>query len=211
MRISYLLIAVCLLFFCAGDLHAQGNKMGVFTWNWSYPASDTKTYTDNDSWLGASLEGQYFPKADNLSIGVNFGWNEFYNTTYETINFGDDRWGGAISGRQYRHLAMYPMLATGHFYMGGKESTRPYFGLGAGAYYIRQLADIGIYTIETDSWHFGLMPEVGVLIPMSGGGYGKRASISVRYHYPFEGGEYIGGSKSFQYFTAAVGFSWESY
>jgi hypothetical protein len=209
MRKSYLAIALCLLTLCAGNAHAQGNAMGVFTWNWSLPVSDTKTFTDNDSWLGASLAGRYFPRSDRFSIGADFGWNEFYNTTSEVIEFESGSLSGAVSGRQYRNLNIFPMLATGHFYFGNEGTARPYLGFGAGAYYIRELMDIGLYSIQTQNWHFGISPEFGVLIPTAAG-YGKQAVVSLRYHYPLEAGDdYIGGSQSFAYWTLGVGISWE--
>ena len=208
MRFSHVAVGLLLLIACVGNAHAQSNPMGVFTWHWSMPTSDTNEFTDNDSWLGASLEGRLFPWSHRMSVGASFGWNEFYNTTSEVIEFTREPLSGSVSGRQYRHLAVYPMLATGQYYFGREGAARPYVGLGAGAYYIRQLMDIGIYTVEANNWHFGVAPEFGVLIPTSAG-YGTEAAVTLRYHYPFEAGEYIGGSKSFSYFTLGVGVSWE--
>jgi len=208
MRILYVAIALCLLVTCVGSTHAQNSQMGIFSLNYSLPVSDTEKYISNDSWLGASFEGRFFPKSERLSLGADFGWNEFYNTTSEGIDFGSGSTGGTVSGKQYRHLNAFPMLATCQYYFGQKNAARPYLGLGIGTYYIRQFTDIGLYTVKADGWHFGLSPEFGVVIPTSAG-YGMQAVVSLRYHYPVKAGDYISGSQSFSYWALGVGVSWE--
>jgi hypothetical protein len=183
-----------------------GETIGAFTWNYSQPVSDTNEFTDNDSWLGAGLEGRTALGLGNTSIGVLFGWNEFHDTSDRLIELPS----GAISGGQYRNLNIYPMLVTGHYYFGEYGTPRPYIGLGAGMYYVRQLLDIGFNALEAQDWHFGLAPEFGVLIP-AGRGNEAGTIISLRYHYPFEGGEYWGGEKSYSYVTFGVGFCWSDY
>jgi outer membrane protein W len=78
---------------------------------------------------------------------------------------------------------------TSHLHFGKPRSgLRPYIGLGAGAYYIKQRLEIGVMMLEVDNWHFGLMPEVGVLIPTESVIFIIRA----KYNYAFSAGKSIG-------------------
>jgi outer membrane protein W len=186
----------------AGAVQAQpGMKLGIFSYGMSLPTGDAKDYTDNDSWLNLSFEGQYMMKT-NVSLGFMFAWNELYANTTELIPLES----GAIWGDQYRDLNIFPMTAGAQYYFGeGKGATAPYVGLYAGAYYIRQILDIGLSSFTKNNWHFGVAPQIGVLVP-TGSHWGRYANLSVRYNYPIEGGDYLGGkSKSFNYVTFSIG------
>ncbi|MGH9259853.1 MAG: hypothetical protein ACRD08_08155, partial [Acidimicrobiales bacterium] len=165
--------------------HAQG-KLGALTYSWSMPADQTKQYADNDSWLGLTVEGRAMQ--DRTSVGILLGWNSFYNRTSQTINLPQ----GAITGDQYRSLQIFPLLANAHLYFGETRAPRMYVGVNAGAYYVHQVLDIGLSSLTTDNWHFGVAPEVGFMIPKRGR-FGAVSIINVRYHYPLEGGDYLGG------------------
>ena len=61
--------------------------------------------------------------------------------------------------------------------------------------------EIGIVAIEESSWHFGLAPEVGVMIPV---GYYTNFIAGARYNYAFKSGD----SPEYQWLTFSVGFAW---
>jgi hypothetical protein len=188
----------------ATPVRAQYGSMGVFTWNWSYPASDTKEYLENDSWVGLMLEGRRY-MSPTLSASLGVGFNEFYENTNRLIEIDNL----AISGNQYRNVLLVPMLVGLQYNFARDGETRPYVGLGAGAYYSDQLMDIGIYTFEADVWHFGVAPQVGVLIPSSN--RDTKFVLDVRYHLPIAAGGYIGDeSLSMAYWTVGAGLSWSS-
>jgi hypothetical protein len=196
-------LALGLLAVATESGHAQTGRYGTFTWNYSLPTGDTKDFTDNDSWLGLSLEGHQL-LSERSSLGLVFGWNEFYHDTRDLIEIEN----GAVSGDQYRHLNTFPMLADLRLYFGQTGASRPYLGCGVGAYYIRQFMDLGPYTLEADAWHFGIAPEFGVQIP-SRKGTGAMTAINLRFHMPMDEGNYLGNqAQSFTYWSISLGASW---
>jgi hypothetical protein len=176
----------------------------VFTWNWSYPDGDLKDFIDNDSWVGLTFEGRKFIN-EQTSASLGFIWNEFYENTDRIIQLEN----GAISGDQYRDINAFPILLGFQRYFGESGRARPYLGLGAGAYYFDQLLDIGVFTYDETDWHFGIAPQAGILIPSRN--RDTRFVVDFRYHYPFEGGQYLGGEpRSFSYWTLGLGVSWSA-
>jgi hypothetical protein len=177
--------------------------MGLFTWSYSLPVSDTKDYITNDSWIGMTLEGRRWIRP-NVTASLSIGFTEFYENTDKLISVEN----GDVSGQQYRNLQMIPIMAGVQRYFGEERGSRPYIGLTAGAHYTDQLLDIGLYTVKSDNWHFSIAPEFGVVIPALFGGQGQNV-IGVRYTYPFEAGNYLGGQKrSWSHVSIFFGFAW---
>jgi len=173
-------------------------QLGGIQYSTALPMGYTKEFTDSFSWLGMTLEGRRFVK-ESMSVGLMLGVNTFHQNVTGTIDLEN----GALTGAQYRNFNMFPMMLTLHLYGGSPRGRRFYIGTGVGAYYIHQLLDVGIYTLTSDDWHFGVAPEAGFLLPFGGGTYGN---ISVRYHYPVAAGDYLGGgSKSPQYWSFSIG------
>jgi len=82
----------------------------------------------------------------------------------------------------------------------------PFLGLGIGTYWMKQTLDLGLYTAEETNWHFGLAPEVGVLMATKSG---VGISLNARYNYPFAAGDYLGGgSASFAYWGIGIGIAY---
>jgi hypothetical protein len=184
---------------------AAQEYLGSLNYSLGIPTGDTRDFTDNESWLGLTFEGQWFVRP-NASAGLLFGWNEFYQRTDEALPLEN----GTISGGQYRHLNVFPMLVTAKFYLNGDASigtaVAPYAGVSTGAYYVRQLFDIGTAEFTDDGWLFGLSPELGVLFPLASGSVGM---LNARYNYPFSGGNFLGdASRSFQYWTISLGVAY---
>ncbi len=194
-RIAFAL-SVCV---CATPLAAVAQSMGGVSYSWSLPTGDLENFIDNDSWVGFALEGRKFVKP-GMSVGLYFGWNEFYENTDEPIILGTT----IITGDQYRDLNSFQMMGNAHVYTGKYGSGRLFVGINAGAYYMRQLVDVGVFTFETDNWHFGVAPEIGYMFP--GGGRHTNFMIRAMLHYPFASGDYLGGqSRTFQYLSIGIG------
>ncbi len=204
MRIFSATLAAILILASAQSARAAYGAIGVFTWNWSYPDGDLKNFIENDSWLGLTLEGRKFVKT-NMTASLGFCWNEFHENTESIIELEN----GAISGSQYRDVNAFPMLVGAQYYFGEEGHLRPYIGLNAGAYYFDQMLDVGVFTYDAEDWHFGIAPQAGVWIPTAN--RDTRLIVDLRYHYPFEAGDYLGGeSRSFSYWTVGLGFSWSA-
>ncbi len=144
----------------------------------TYPQGETADYIDKVSFRGVGLEWNRF-LTKNLAAGISLNWNVFNQVATETADLED----GNVTGTQNRTINSFPFLATAQYFLGNKRSLRPYLGVGAGAYLIKQRLGIGIYTFEESNWHFGVAPEVGVQIPLE---YETMIMIAVKYNYAFE-------------------------
>jgi hypothetical protein len=186
--------------------HAQiGSKqyVGTISYTMASPAGDAKDFANDFSWLGFTVEGDWFVRK-NISTGFILGWQEIYNeTTGEEFTFDN----GAVTGRTYKHLGALPILARARYWTGAPgETFHAFAGLGMGTYWMKQTVDVGIYTADENHWHFGLAPEVGFLVKT---GYGVGWTVNARYNYPVATGEYLSGtSKSWSYWGIGIGLSY---
>jgi hypothetical protein len=177
--------------------------MGTFAYTMAQPSGDTKDFVNQYSWLGFSLEGDWFNRS-NLSTGFILGWQEMYqDINGDSFAFAN----GTATGRTYRHISSLPLLLRGRYWAGESgQMIRAFGGLGVGTYWMKQLVDVGILTADENHWHFGLAPEVGVLMTTRGGvGW----TLNARYNYPFAAGDYLGGSNaSWSYWGIGIGVTY---
>jgi hypothetical protein len=179
---------------------AQSRPLIGMTYSWSLPMADTKTFADNDSWIGFAFESKWYA-SDNAAWGIYLGWNEFYHRTEDVLETKN----GAIFGTQYRDYNVFPLLLTGSLYTGEPDAARRmYLSVGAGAYYTHQTFDIGLSTVTEDIWQFGVSPEIGVQMNTF---RGSTVQISARYHYALESESYLQKDpQTQQYLSVGIGF-----
>jgi hypothetical protein len=191
---KHILVIMMVALFAAG-VQAQSNLFGV-SYDVSLPLADTQeAIGSGPQWRGIGLEGRwYLNKA--ASLGFAWDWSVFHHVVLETAQFDY----GAATGYQNRTLNVFPVLATGHYYLKGGSVVQPYFGLGAGAYYVIRDFQLGILSINDKTWQFGLAPEIGFLFPMD---MGFNLLLKLRYNYAFETGD----KKSVSYIGINVGFA----
>ena len=173
---------------------------GQWFWGMEYMVglgtSDTKDFVGGGlSFRNFGIEGRYVA-SPNMSVSLYFGWNVFFDETTDVIRMGDLD----VSGEQFRYINSFPIMATGHYYFGLPGGFRPYVGVGVGTYYVENRLDIGLSSIVIDGWHFGVAPEIGVVIPVD---WHVRSFLNVRYNWMTKTND-IQPS----YFTFGVGFAW---
>jgi len=175
------------------------------SYDWSTPMGDTKHFVNNDSWLGFTLDVRKSGGPNNRgAAGLTFGYYEFYRMdgAANTMTFGTT----SVTGQQYRHAFVIPMMLNVTGYAGSPSGMRPYFGLNAGATYIKQTVDIGIYSLTSDAVVVSAMPELGVMLPSMGR---TAVNLHVRYHIPFGSSNLYaegGSGASMQFLSVGVGF-----
>jgi len=203
MRIRVMAVAALAAGILAAPGMAQSKPMFGLSYDMSLPTGDLKDYTNNDSWLGWTVDVRAFGASNKISFGGMLGYYEFYNNTAtNTIVFGR----GAVSGQQYRHMFSLPIMLNAHYYAGSTYGARPFIGLNAGVTYQKQSLDIGIYTLTSDAWVLSAAPEVGIYFPTSGR---TMVNLHARYHIPFSSDNmYAGGSggASMSYLSIGLGF-----
>jgi len=193
--------ALVLLMFGTG--YSQKEQWyGAFTYSVSIPTGDTKSFVEEISWRGIGLDYRYMIDR-TYSVGLNFGWNVFYeraeNKTTQTEN-------GAVTGTSDRTLNIFPIMANIHYYFGERKSVRPYVGLNAGGNYVNQRFAIGVFLWEDDSWQWAIAPEAGVAIPVERD-FG--ILLNGKYNYAFTGESVFGTDVNNSYWQINVGVIWE--
>jgi hypothetical protein len=207
--------SIIILLFTAS---VSAQSFGSITYNVAVPEDKLADYIDQVSWRGFGLEGRWF-QSNNFSFGLSFGWNVFDERTSTPIQItggnidGEtfDNVKGTLSGTQLRYVNSFPIMATGHFYIGKKRETlRIYFGTGVGTYYIMQRLEVGLVAFEANNWHFGVAPEAGLLVRFS---RDVTMIVNAKYNYAFSAGESISGSteNEITYWGFNIGFAWQSW
>lgn len=181
------------------------NKLTVLSYNVGFPSGDTKDFIDDTSWLGFSFDFRsYKDRKSPIMVGFHFAWQVFDKRTSGTTVLEN----GAITGTQRRYINSLPFLLTGHYYLGDARGTKYFAGLGAGAYYIIDRLEIGVAAFEENNWHFGLMPEVGVQVPLSN----IDGILSAQYHYAFKSGQTVlGDGRAESYWVISAGLGWKGW
>ena len=190
------IVAAALVLTVAGGAEAKAQE---WFWGMEYmvgiPTGTTKDFTNDFSWRNFGIEGRY-TATPNISVGLYFAWNVFHESTDSVINLGNID----VSGDQLRYINSFPIMGTVHYYFGQPGGLRPYAGVGLGTYYIENRLDIGLSSIVVDSWHLGIAPEIGVVIPVD---WHVRSFLNVRYNYAVKANDITRS-----YFTIGLGFAW---
>jgi hypothetical protein len=196
------IVLFILVFAFAGVAVAQENY-GTVTWNMGFSTGDQEKYINNESFRGFGFEGYRFTEP-NLSVGMAFSWNvfaqKFDNPDSITIQIEN----GHATGVQTRYINVFPFqLGARRFFGTDPYKTRLFVGGAAGLYYIIQRFDIGVFSVKEDHFHFGLMPEAGIMIPIAE----THVFASFRYHYIWGSS----GSIDYSYMGINLGFLFSEY
>jgi hypothetical protein len=173
-----------------------GTWYGALTYNMALPIGSLSDFTGDFSPIGIGLDARYLVRRE-VSIGLAFGWQAFSAETSDAVTVSN----ATLQGKQFRWTNVVPLLASAHYYLRDLSPVfTPFAGLNLGTYWAERRVDLGVYTAEPDSWHFGLAPEVGFgfrirhILPI----------VIVRYNHIFSSG----GSGDLPYFNFNVGIAW---
>jgi hypothetical protein len=190
MRSKHIIIGLILLLPLA-TFAQDGYTYQGLSYSMAVPSAGMQDYIDAGSFRGINYEG-YHELSPKFAVGWLFGWNvfksELRNETYVKDNV-------TLTGNQFRYQNEFPMLIRGLFLLGAPAGIRPYIGAGLGTLCSHRRTDIGLYSIEKNSWHFAVAPEIGIFIPVRD----SKISASVRYNYGVKAGEL--GEQSFVSFN----------
>jgi hypothetical protein len=150
-----------------------------------------------------------------LRLTASIGWHSASGTSLESSSAG----GVAYTGTAAKQIAMTPLLGkVGYSFELGKGASSQgsdksasgllgqgkykgpavsYVSLGLGATRVARRADFGIVTTFQDAWHFAIVPEVGVEVPV--GPVYLLASARLNLLMPSDGSSLLG------YANASVG------
>ncbi len=184
-------------------LLSSGAQAQQWYWGMSYgmatPVSDTKDFTNSTSWRNFGLDIMAVVKP-NTTVGVSFGWNVFNEITPTVSSIS----GIEIAGTQFRYINSLPILVNVRRFLGTRGRARPFIGVGVGPHLVKQRVDVGLWTISEDTWHFGVAPEVGLVVPVGSGVHGF---VNAKYNYAAPAGD---PGRKHSYFGLNIGFAWAS-
>jgi hypothetical protein len=188
-------ILILTIFFVVGISAFSQRNLTALQYSIGFGTGDMHDFISPASFRGFIVDYRNLVQP-NLGVGVDFGWNVFYdempNSTYEYKTV-------AYSGKQWRYSNHFPMLAAADYYMTPDANIVPFAGLGIGTMYTLQNTDMSTYTFEKDAWHFALRPEIGLLIKAAPG---VGLTINTKYYYGFKAGDL----PSQAYLTVNFGF-----
>lgn len=175
----------------------QGGGVWNFDWNMGFPTGDLKDFIDQPSFRGFSIEGQGYV-SNNVTVGGILGWNVFYeNQGFVTETVGTKK----IYGYKRQYANAMPLMVTGHYYF-TLSGIQPYIAAGIGTYYIESRDFMGLYYVQSKVWHFGIAPEVGLIMPFGSGDAGL--NINFKYNMAAKTKD----EASYSWFGVNVGISY---
>jgi hypothetical protein len=178
MKINKILLTFALVTSLSVSSFAQGGGYWNFTWDIGFPLSTTSEFISATSLRGFAVEGRGYA-TDRLLVGGRIAWNTFYENNGWVTETSENQT-ITIYGYERRYMNAMPIMATAHYEFGNR-TVLPYAGLGVGTYYINSRDYMGIYYTQDQVWHFGVYPEVGIVIPLGGGTTG--IDINAKYNY----------------------------
>jgi len=172
-----IIAAFSLFMFMGTTSFAQGGGIWNFTWDIGFPVGSTTDFISQPSVRGFAIEGRGYV-TDRFLVGGRAAWNTFYKNLGWVTNVKDNY---TIHGYQRKYMNVIPLMVTGHYEI-GNGMVLPYVGFGLGTYYIENRNYMGIYYTQEKAWHFGVYPEVGIVIPF-GSNSNVGANINAKYNY----------------------------
>jgi opacity protein-like surface antigen len=174
--------------------HAQ--SAFVISYPIGFTMGDHNDYISKTSFRGFNMEYVYRLK-HNLGVGLELGWNVFYNREDEK----EYKEGTAsVTGTQFRYSNAVPILAQAKWLFESSNSNLvPYAGLGIGTLYIDRATDFGLYRWSKEAWQFCLRPEAGLIFKLNST---TGAFIGAKYYGAFNTADLDAQS----YLTANIGF-----
>ena len=184
---SILIIVFTVLITSSSFAQQKGKYLASIYYNMSFAVGRTTDFIDAPSFAGVSFDGKQFI-SNNTAVGLLFGWNVFSkeNTGLQTFP------SGAIYGNTASYLNALPFLASVTYFPNTSRSAKTKFYMTGyvGAYNILSQVSIGVTDLESNNWHFGLAPEIGVYYQA---GRTTNLTLSTRYNYAFSSGTAVNG------------------
>ena len=189
-------IAVFTLVVFTQSAYSQQSGYWSFQYAMGFGTGDLGEYISAPSFRGGLIEYRKAIK-DNLLVGVDFGWNVFYEKkdhdsyTRETET---------LSGIQYRTQNALPMLVSAEYFLSTDKPLKPYVGLGIGTMYTERATDMGTWRLEENPWSFAVKPELGLLYELS---FSTSFKLAAKYYNGFKTGQLDNQG----YFSISAGFA----
>ena len=198
-------LIIIIVIFLSSSTYAQFkdvfnyNSGGLLSvqWNIAKPIGSMHDFVKNTSFSGISIDYRHCYKK-NIIIGARTGWNYLYENKGLT-NVED---GTSTKYKPLDHnVNVVPILIVVD-YMVNSNKFIPYAGIGIGTYFINSSVNSNnVKTSSSNTFHFGVSPEVGVTIPFIISNFGL--NLSSKYNYALG----AGSSSGYSWFDFCIGLS----
>ena len=191
-------IALAFLLAFGTAAFSQGGGIWNFQWGIGFPMGSTSDFLNSSSFRGFAVQGGGYV-TDNLMVGGRAGWQVFYQDYGFVTRHSDNI---TISGYQKKYINAVPLTVNVN-YIFGHWTVLPYIALGVGPYYIETRNYMGIYYVRENAWHFGLAPEVGVVIP-----FGTNSNVGLNINAKYQYAAKTKDTQSISWFELNLGLSY---
>jgi outer membrane protein len=178
------------------EIYSQEGSHFSAQYDISFGSGDLGDFISAPSFRGFSAQ---YRKAvtDNLLVGIDAGWNVFYEKRdYDSYTVGTR----TLSGVQFRYQNEIPILISADYLFVTDKALKPYIGLGIGTMYTERTVDMSIWRWEENPWHFAMKPELGLLYELNPG---TSIKVAAKYYNGFSAGDL----DTQGYFTISTGFA----
>jgi hypothetical protein len=129
--------------------------------DFTFPIAKTADFISKASIQGLSLDLRYYAWG-NIGIGAGLALDSLSKKSTETVTWEN----ATFTGTQVRELSYTPITLKGYY--AWREQTRviPYVAAGLGAARAVKRLTVGITGLAEASWHFAVVPEAGLQIPV---------------------------------------------
>lgn len=154
----------------------SGGQISV-QWNMAQSMGDMKDFVAPTTLSGISIDYRHCYK-ENIIIGGRTGWIGFY----ENVGLTNVENGTTQNYTRLEHKVNAAPILFIVDYMVSSNKFIPYAGLGIGGYFINSSVSSDLVgTQYTNTFHFGVSPEVGITIPFIISNFGL--NLSTRYNF----------------------------
>lgn len=125
------------------------------------PLGSTSKFIGSASMQGISLDLRYYAWG-NIGIGAGVALDSLSKKSTGAVTWEN----ATITGTHVRELSYTPITLKGYYAWRDHKSVVPYFAAGLGAARAVKRLTAGISSISEASWHFAIVPEAGLQIPL---------------------------------------------
>ncbi len=178
-------------------LNFNSGGLIMVQWDMAIPTGQTRDFISNGTFKGISIDYRHCYR-NNFIIGGRTGWTGFYeNKGLTDIENGITK----VYSRLEHKINAAPILFVVD-YMVPSNKFITYAGIGVGGYFINSLVSSDkLGNKNTNTFHFGVSPEVGITIPFIISNFGL--NVSTRYNFVLKTSK----TTNFSWFDFNIGLS----
>lgn len=127
----------------------------------SLALGSTREFVEEFSFQGFGIDVRYLGFGD-LQVGGAVAWHTLAHQAEQSLEWQD----ATFTGTVVTEVSTTPLTLKAAYAYTRSQHVVPYVALGGGASRVVRRLDIGVQRFARESWHWTLVPELGVSIPV---------------------------------------------